>query len=158
MAMDYCVSAGAGRGMRLTFWVGFSLILLAAGLNLAVVAAAEFAPRALPMEAYAVYEELKSVVTLTLAAMGLALILRAALARPDEEPRYAGPERITPLALRARSGGIQLVTTRYLPTVRVGRSAPAVAAMPAPPVEAVEAVEADEAHEADEADEAHDAA
>lgn len=157
--MDYCARAGVGRGMRQTFWVGLSLILLAAGLNLAVVGAAEFAPRSLPKEAYVAYEELKSIVTLTLAAMGLALILRAALARPDEGLRDAGPEAFSPLTLRPRNGAVQLVTTQYLPTGRSGRSAAAVeavetAAVPAPVWDEpqYEAVDADDVVDADHAD------
>lgn len=124
--MDHCVKAGTGRGMQQTFWVGFALILLAAGLNLGVVAAAEFAPGLLPMEAYAAYEEFKFVVTLTLAGTGLVLILRAALSHLAWGARDDGPGEITPLALRLRSGCVPMVTTRYVPTVRSRRSAAAV--------------------------------
>ncbi len=126
--MDYRERTGAGRGMRQTYWAGLFLILLAAGLNLAVAATAEFAPGALPMEAYVTYEESKSVITLTLAAMGLALVLRAALGQVGGGSRDAGPARFTPLTLRPRSGGIQLVTSRYLPTT--GSALPGAAVAP----------------------------
>lgn len=120
--MEYYQKAGAGRVMRLTFWVGFSLILLAAGLNLAVVGVAEFAPRLLPKEAYVAYEELKSVVTLTLVGMGLALVIRAALANRGEVRQDARSVAFHPLTLRPRDGGVKLVTARYLPMIQPGWS------------------------------------
>ena len=112
--MDHAVSKAPRLERLWTLWIGVTIILTPAAINLATAEMAGVAQEPWLVEVLSVYDDVKMQTTTGLVLLGLALIARGVF-RLLARQAPSAPVDLTLLHLQGAEAPVPLVTTRYLP-------------------------------------------